>query len=270
MMRRRTSRHWSSVALMALAMGVAASGGGPMLAVAGTLPVVGTVRVSGQVERAVKPAAWEPLNGGPLLDGTDLRTGGTGLAVIQFANGDSLAVGRDTRCWIGERGIALESGRVALKLHPGSAMTVETPTGLVRQPTVVQAAAGPQEVVVAVEDGRTAIRAVQGQFELQLPDGRRTPIGAGDVATATLGEQDVVLAAATTSLSAAEGTAAKAGGLSLPFGMSKLTASLLTAGIVTGGAVGGAAAGGAFSGGGSSSSPATGGGQASPFRPTRR
>ncbi len=234
--------------------------------------VVGTVEVSGDVEAATVPQAWRPLAPGAFVDGSSVRTGSKGAVVLALATGDVVGIGQHTTCTVDGNRIVLASGHIALRLRTGSPLAVATPRGIVReQAFILAAASSDEEALVIVEGDVTTIQSYRGAFEILTPNGRTTPVLAGQVATFGAGDETptIVPAAATIPAATADlGPGNNLAAIALPFGISPVVASVVAGGVVVGGTIGGVAASGGFSGGSSEPSPTQP--QASPFRPIRR
>ena len=241
--------------------------------------VLGRVQVAGTTLQALEPGAWEPLSAGAVIEGSAIRTGADGTAVVELPNGDLLGLGDQSTLRVGTGSplrVALEEGKLAVRLRRGSAMAVEIPGGLVREARTSPTATAPHEVLVTVANDTAHVQTYRGSVEILGNGGVVTRVNAGQVATLDPAASAPTIVAAASTLSVAADANDKAGGkkkkkrgaFSLPFGLSPMWASIIAGTVVVGGGVG---AGLALSGGSSGSSGGNargqgGRGSGSPFR----
>jgi hypothetical protein len=249
---------------LVLALILAVPGAARAEEAAGAARVLGTVRVTGDVEAKRADAEWRTVSGGPVLEGTALRTGEGGAAVVKLAAGDVLGLAERSSLEFGSAPrVRLVSGRLALRLPASSGLEVDTPHGLVRVPAVAGATGDEtREGLVAVEGETTTLHVYRGVLDAVPSGGRPAPVGAGAVATLGPGTRVDV----TPAPGGGAATAAKTG-LVAGLGLSPLGALFVTTGVAVAGGLGAAAATGAFSNEDGGGSAPAGGNQGSPFRP---
>src|SRR6185436_7760776 len=203
---------------------------------------------------------WHPLRNGALLDGTEVRTGPDGRAVLELTNGDIAALGGSSSAELVGEGtrLRLRAGRLAVRLQPASALVVETPIATVALPALRPVAvSAPSEALVTLGDGTTTVRSFRGAFEATRPGA--APLVVADNQAVTLGAD---AGAPPTPLAAEPKGEEKSVWAAL--GISPGMGALLGGALAVGGGVGGAAAAGAFSG--ESEADGTAVDQGSPFR----
>lgn len=166
----------------------------------------------------VLPGTWHPMTGGAVVQGMGIRTGARDAgAVLELANGDMIGLAESTEVVVAEGtplAVRARAGRVAYRLRAGSTTRIETPHGALRLPLTANedssvGAAG--EGVVRWSDGTMTVESYRGRSEIVGPDGRATPLAAGEVGT--LGpEADVPLVASKHAAGLAAGTGDAPGG----------------------------------------------------------
>jgi hypothetical protein len=233
--------------------------------------VLGTVRVWGAVEARHESGGWRALSGGALLEDTQLRTGPDGRAIIELANGDVAALGgsSEVRLTVDRfPRLALEAGRVAVRLQPSSPLVVQTPATSVALPALRRAALGGlREALITVEHGTTTVRSFRGEVEATRPGA--PPVIVADNQAVTIAPPEAGTPPAPAADIEIPPGPKSPDGMWAALGLSPAMAAVIGGAVAVGGGVGGAAAAGAFSGDAST----TGGtrpDQGSPFRPIRR
>ena len=245
--------------------------------------VLGVVSVQGEVwNQATMPDAGRetrvPGSGGALLEGTRIRTGTNGVALLTFSKEGVVGLRANTTAEVTALGtegpgIQLASGEALVQLPPGSRLTLSTPTATVRAEPLQPAAAGPvraQEASIRITpEGQTIVRVENGSLRVESRQGVMTVVRAGEEATLAPDSAPRIVAVAggtPATPAAAPATAAKAAsaGHTTILGLDPMVAGLAAVGVTAGG-LGGAAASGAFGGGGGGSNSTAG--EGSPFKP---
>jgi len=227
-------------ATLAVTLGSAAP---PAAAVETPRSVLGTVRVTGQVQTAIKDSPWRPLTGGALVDGMAITTAEQSTALLQLSNGDVVALADNTTCTVegpsSRPRVRLQRGRLSVHLLTDSPTTIETPRTVVRASEFGPAAtSGRHEALLAVASGTTVVEAHSGGFELVGPGNNVSQLEAGQVATlsATADEPTITQVAAGERGEAVTTAApAEEEGWKGPFGWGPWTTGLVATGIVAAG-----------------------------------
>jgi hypothetical protein len=108
--------------------------------------VLGTLHVRKQVEIATAKGAWHsPKPGAALVEGTSVRTGKEGAALLDLGQNGVLGLYPNGRLLVGTLTgqvlpVAIEEGEIAFRLPPGSKLELRTaraivhPSGVLRSP----------------------------------------------------------------------------------------------------------------------------------------
>lgn len=226
---------------------------------------LGTVRVSGSVEAKDDGGEWHPLRAGILLEQTEIRTAADGRTILTLANGDVVAVGGSSSVRIGRGSVprlALEGGRLGIRVQPSSRLGIETPSGKVALPAFPRVAVtGLSEALVSFDRGNTTVQSFRGDFEATRPGAQ--PILIAESKSVTLGQPESGAPPAV----GEKKTESK--DMWAALGLSPGMAAAIGGALAVGGGVGGAAASGAFSDDSSTAADKTAE-QGSPFRPIQR
>jgi hypothetical protein len=134
---------------------------------------------------------WTPSTGGPIDEGSSIRTGVGGAATLDLQGGDVVLLGEGAILRLEPAippTLRLDDGHARIHLQPTSVTAVDTPAGRVRVPLATTGAGPRREAAIIVSDYETSVYAVRGDLDvLQQPSGM-VELEPGQVATFAAGD----------------------------------------------------------------------------------